>query len=196
MLYMARPRLLVFAGPNGSGKSSITQEIPILGVYINADKIQSELNCDALTAAQSANDARHYCIENRMDFTIETVLSSPYSFDTLEEAHRAGYEITLIYVLTHDPRINVARVAARMAAGGNKVAEEKIIPRYIRSLALLPKALPLCRRALVYDNSGSRDSLALILFLQDGKLVLTPSPFWPETAILALLQGNYQPPNM
>ena len=51
---MAAPQLLVFAGPNGSGKSSITQTIPVTGVYINADKIQEELRCDALTAAQSA----------------------------------------------------------------------------------------------------------------------------------------------
>lgn len=40
------PRLRMFAGPNGSGKSTIKKVIPenLLGVYINPDDIEKEIN--------------------------------------------------------------------------------------------------------------------------------------------------------
>lgn len=43
---LAIPRLRVFAGPNGSGKSTIKDIInaELLGVYINPDEIEKELN--------------------------------------------------------------------------------------------------------------------------------------------------------
>ena len=190
---MAAPQLLVFAGPNGSGKSSITQTIPVTGVYINADKIQEELRCDALTAAQSAAAARNYCIQQRMSFTMETVLSSPFSFDVIQSAFQAGYEITLIYVLTNDPHINAARVASRIAAGGNFVAEEKIIPRYWKSLALLPQVIPLCQRVLIFDNSAERNDGGpdLIISIHNGQTAVSPNAFWSEENIKSLLAGTY-----
>lgn len=190
---MENSNLLVFAGPNGSGKSSITQTLPVTGVYINADKIQEELHCDALTATQSAAAARSYCIQHQMSFTMETVLSSTFSFDVIQSAYQAGYEITLIYVLTNDPRINVARVAARIAAGGNFVAEEKIIPRYWRSLALLPQVIPLCRRVLIFDNSAERNDGKpdLIISIHDGRTAVSPNAFWSEENIKSLLAGTY-----
>ena len=190
---MENSNLLVFAGPNGSGKSSITQTIPVTGVYINADKIQEELHCDALTAAQSAAAARSYCIQHQMSFTMETVLSSPFSFDAIQSAYQAGYEITLIYVLTNDPRINVARVAARIAAGGNSVAEEKIVPRYWRSLALLPQVIPLCRRVLIFDNSAERNDGGpdLIISIHNGQTAVSSNAFWSEENIKSLLAGTY-----
>lgn len=193
---MAAPQLLVFAGPNGSGKSSITQTIPVTGVYINADKIQEELRCDALTAAQSAAAARNYCIQQRMSFTMETVLSSPFSFDVIQSAFQAGYEITLIYVLTNDPHINAARVASRIAAGGNFVAEEKIIPRYWKSLALLPQVIPLCQRVLIFDNSAERNECGpdLIVSIRNDQTAIFPNAFWSEESIRSLLAGTYHPP--
>lgn len=40
------PRLRMFAGPNGSGKSTIKNKLPkqLLGVYLNADDIELEIN--------------------------------------------------------------------------------------------------------------------------------------------------------
>lgn len=190
---MAYYRLLVFAGPNGSGKSSATGEIPVIGNYVNADKIQEELGCDALKAAQIAAQTRQYCIENHMSFTMETVLSSPYSFQVLEEAHREGYEIIMIYVLTNDPQINRRRVAERIKAGGNYVDDEKIEPRYWRSLKLLPEAIALCQRVLIYDNSADRASgkgPELIWSKDGGKMKISPSEFWSYDKIVKLIRGE------
>lgn len=42
---MKTPRLRMFAGPNGSGKSTIKGMVPteLLGVYLNPDEIQKEI---------------------------------------------------------------------------------------------------------------------------------------------------------
>jgi len=43
---MNTPRLRMFAGPNGSGKSTLNSIISkeLLGVYINPDEIEKEIN--------------------------------------------------------------------------------------------------------------------------------------------------------
>jgi predicted ABC-type ATPase len=193
---MASLQLLVFAGPNGSGKSSITTFFPITGNYINADVIQAYLHCDTFTAAKKATATRNYCIEHKQSFTFETVLSSYHSVNTIQEAQRAGYDITMLYVLTCDPKINVSRVNARVAAGGHSVPEDKIISRYTKSLGLLPEVIPLCRRVLIFDNSDDRSSGGspnLIVSIKDGHVSITPTAYWPKENILALLQGKYTP---
>ena len=70
------PEVIVFAGPNGSGKSTITQMTKIGGTYINADDIKRTTLCSDLEAAIKAEELRENMIENRKDFTFETVLST------------------------------------------------------------------------------------------------------------------------
>ncbi len=43
---MSTPRLRMFAGPNGSGKSTLNSIVSqeLLGVYINPDDIEKEIN--------------------------------------------------------------------------------------------------------------------------------------------------------
>ena len=72
-----KPRLLVFAGPNGSGKSTVTSAQKIVGEYVNADRIKQIKGCSDLEAAQEAERLREYLLEHRMDFSFETVLSTP-----------------------------------------------------------------------------------------------------------------------
>lgn len=94
----------VFAGPNGSGKSTITGEVPVIGMYVNADEIQRYLECTPLEAAQNAEALREYCLENDIDFTMETVLSTPRNIKLLQRAKEQGCRIICFYVLTCDQR--------------------------------------------------------------------------------------------
>ena len=43
---MSTPRLRMFAGPNGNGKSTLNSVVSkeLLGIYINADEIEKEIN--------------------------------------------------------------------------------------------------------------------------------------------------------
>ena len=119
--------VLVFAGPNGSGKSTVTAMINKVGEYINADEIARTTGCDNLTAAQTAEKMRNDCIDNKKDFTFETVLSTPRNIELLKRAKENGYFIKSVFVLTASPQINVNRVSQRVANGGHDVPVEKIV---------------------------------------------------------------------
>lgn len=85
------PEVIVFAGPNGSGKSTITQMAKVGGEYINADDIKRTTLCTDLEAAVKAEELREYMIENKKDFTFETVLSTDRNLLLLQKAKEQGY---------------------------------------------------------------------------------------------------------
>ena len=185
--------MLVFAGPNGSGKSTITAKFPVVGDYVNADEIQRKLGCDALTAATIATSTREHLLEAGRDFTFETVLSTPRNIELMVKAREHGYYILCIYVLTRDPTINEARVTARIAKGGNYVEFEKIRPRYIRAMRLIPDLCRAANRVLFFDNTGDRDSGGpyLIAEVIEGEAKIHPCPFWSYEDIQYLLAGKH-----
>ncbi len=69
------PEVIAFAGPNGSGKTTITGMAKTVGEYINADDIKRTILCSDIEAAVKAEELRERMIEQRKDFTFETVLS-------------------------------------------------------------------------------------------------------------------------
>lgn len=147
------PEIIVFAGPNGSGKSTITKMSKIAGEYINADDIKRATLCTDLEAAVKAEELRERMVENKDDFTFETVLSTDRNLLLLQKAKERGFFIRGIYVLTSNADINVARVQAREALGGHGVPEEKIRSRYNRALALIPQLVEVCDVLHIYDNT-------------------------------------------
>ena len=125
----------------------------IVGEYINADDIKRTTLCSDLEAAQRAEDLRESMIAQKKDFTFETVLSTDRNLNLLKKAKDNGYFIRGIYILTSDPGINVARVNAREAMGGHGVPKEKIVTRYNRALALIPRLVDICDILHIYDNT-------------------------------------------
>jgi len=150
---MSKPLILVFAGPNGSGKTTITKHLRCYGVYINADDLKKEYSLTDIEAAQKVEALRNKLLENRADFTFETILSTERNLLLLQKAKKSGYEIHCIYVLTCNADINIARVRSRVLEGGHDVPEDKIRKRYIKALDLLPKIISVCDKMLIYDNS-------------------------------------------
>ena len=148
-----KPEIIVFAGPNGSGKSTITEMASIIEPYINADDIKKTTHCDDLQAAQMADEMRNKLIDERKDFTFETVLSTDRNLKLLQRAKANGYFIKCFYVLTANPQINVSRVKVRAASGGHNVPKDKILTRYDRALKLIPELLEVCDVCHIYDNS-------------------------------------------
>lgn len=145
--------IIVFAGPNGSGKSTITEAAHIIQPYINADEIKKALGCSDQEAAEIADQRRIECIEQKTDFTFETVLSTERKLDLLQDAKSKGYFIRGYFVLTCNAEINVFRVHARVQNGGHGVPDEKIRSRYTKSLLNLPRFIDLCDVCHVYDNT-------------------------------------------
>ena len=117
------PEVIVFAGPNGSGKTTITKMAKTVGEYINADDIKKTTLCTDMEAAVKAEELREKMIEQKKDFTFETVLSTERNLLLLKKAKERGFFIRGIYVLTSNVDINVARISAREALGGHGVQE-------------------------------------------------------------------------
>ena len=108
---------------------------------------------NAYFASVAADFIRQKLIEHSKSFTFETVMSFPDKVEQLRIAQSRGYRTYLYYVATEDPSINISRVRYRISRGGHSVPEEKIAPRYYRSLDLLADAVRATHRAYIFDNS-------------------------------------------
>ena len=177
-----KPTLLVFAGPNGSGKSTATVKYPIPKYYVNADEIERHLGCTQMEAAKTAEKTREYLLAHKESFAFETVLSRDRNINLIRRARECGYFVTMIFVTTKDPRINIQRVQERIAAGGNKVALDKIEPRYWRAMDNIKHVYRLCNWFTLWDNSAPRgegEPVCLAEYSVDG-LHLHPNDSWSE----------------
>jgi predicted ABC-type ATPase len=169
------PFLLVIAGPNGSGKSTLTNYLLEAGIdfgeYINPDEIAATLDLPepvrSKQAQAIADVQRDRCLTSRLSFSFETVMSHRSKVDFMIRADDMGYEVTIYFVCTSDPEINIRRVENRVSRGGHDVPHERIVARYWRTLELLPYAALVARRTVLFDNS------ALVGYLANS---LLPNP--------------------
>lgn len=176
--------ILCLAGPNGSGKSTITQYFEKVGVYTNADDVVTATGLSNEEAAILVDKKRYESIAAKESFSFETVLSSHYKLDILEKAKAEGYFIKCVFVLTTDPLINVARVQARVAAGGHDVDKEKIIQRYYKSLGNIKRLMELCDILHVYDNT---EEPVRIIRKHKEDISILPNELWTEEKLLELI---------
>ena len=179
-----KPMILVLAGPNGSGKSTITQYFDIVGEYTNADDVVASTGMDNVEAAIFVDKKRYAAIDEKRDFTFETVLSSEYKLNILRKAKAEGYFIKCVFILTVDPAINVARVRTRVAQGGHGVEEEKIISRYYKSVSNIKELIELCDILHVYDNTIEP---VRIIRKHKEDFSIFPNDIWDEDKILGLI---------
>ena len=190
-----KPALLVIAGPNGAGKTTITvrlrEERWSEGVeYLNPDEVARDRFGDwnrpdaVLDAARWTDARREELLRLGQGIAFETVFSTPGKVDFVGRAKKAGYFVRVFFVGTSDPCINAARVAARVMGGGHTVPIEKIVSRYVRSIANLAAAIRLSDRVYVYDNSVEHEEARLCVRTQDGLLrkVYSALPEWVAEA--------------
>lgn len=156
------PFLLVLAGPNGSGKTTLTDYLLEAGIdfgeYINPDRIATTLDLPeparSKQAQAIADFQRDRCLADGQSFSFETVMSHPSKVQLMIRADDAGYDVTVFFVCTSDPDINVRRVENRVRTGGHDVPHDRIVVRYWRTLGLLPHAALVARRTVLFDNSA------------------------------------------
>ena len=175
-----RLQAFVIAGPNGSGKSTLIRQLQSEPTvlfpenYINADDIERELTDDSANtksererlAFREARRRRQQFREEGIAHAFETVFSHTSNLLDLQRLRSAGFALTLCWVATQDPSLNVERVHRRVAAGGHDIPEDKIRARYLRSLKFLPRAAEMAHLTYIYDNS---DSLLLIGHFTEGE---------------------------
>lgn len=202
-------RLDLIVGPNGSGKTTFVTEFlsPLLpeSVFVNADEIAKQLWPDedpaprAYEAARIAERTRQALISQGQSFIAETVFSHPSKLDLIRSAQAAGYTVRLQVILVPE-ELTVARVAARVEAGGHSVPIEKIRTRYRRLWPLVVEAMTLADVSVVYDNS-SEPGPRVVARMTRGQVIgtltwpkWTPAPLcqrWADTAYLKAAAKEY-----
>ena len=157
--------LIVFAGPNGSGKSTIMNQF-IKNFNINDFKIVNpdiiaakffagiiDVKQRYLKAFEFANLYLDELINHNEDIVLETVNSTNKYYKYYDKCKEQGYEITIIFVGTNDPEINVNRVLKRVAQGGHDVPKDKIKDRYYKSMNNLFTLACISDVLYIFDNS-------------------------------------------
>lgn len=190
-----KPVLLVIAGPNGAGKTTTTARLRAErwsdGVeYLNPDEVARDRFGDwnspeaILNAARWTACRREELLAANKGIAFETVLSADDKIEFMRRAKEAGYFLRVFFVGTEDPRINASRVAGRVMAGGHTVPIEKIVSRYVRSMANVKTAIRIAHRVYLFDNSVDDVEARLCARIQDGALrkIYGALPQWVQAS--------------
>lgn len=183
---MGRPVLQVLAGVNGAGKSSIGGYlVERAGVtWFNPDTFARELaaatgcNPETANAAAWAEGIRRLdqAVAGSRNFAFETTLGGETVTARLLAA-TASHEVRIWYCGLTSAELHIARVQARVAAGGHAIPEAKIRERFTRSRVNLLRLMPRLSHLLVFDNSVEADKAGKIpdplqvLELDGGRLL-------------------------
>jgi predicted ABC-type ATPase len=154
----------------------------------------SRTEVNSYFASVAVDFLRQKLLESKISFTFETVMSHSSKVELLAQARREGYRTYLYFIATDDPEINISRVHNRVKLGGHAVPEDRIAPRYHRSLDLLMDAICHANRAYVFDNSReSQDAsgtwIAEITEGRELELKSNQIPAWFKRAVLNKIQS-------
>lgn len=205
---MADPAIYVLAGVNGSGKSSIGgATLESRGViYYNPDEGAKRLKGIHPNMSQRMANGHAWtlgkemlekAIAQRENFAFETTLGGRTMTHLLIEAAQAGIKVRVWYVGLESVELNIARVKARVDAGGHAIPEDDIRKRWDGSRRNLIKLLPHIDSLRLYDNSEDADPKTgkppqpkLLLHIDARKLVgpdLSDAPEWAKPIVAGAL---------
>ena len=138
----SKPVALILAGPNGAGKTTVSSVFVGPDVeFVNADIIGADLRRDDpnragadVTAGRIVSARLRELAAERRSFCFETNLASPGLVGRIDAWRADGYEVRLVFVSLPNVDLALARVAARVAAGGHDVPEETVRRRFTAGL--------------------------------------------------------------
>jgi len=200
------PEFYIVAGAPGTGKS---RAFPVSGFgvdFFNADDRAAELNGGSYHGisldlrAQVNLEFEHFVqshIEQRRSLAIETTLRSRITFDQIVAAKPQGFRVTMLYIGTEDPELNLDRIAVRWSLGYHAAPREVLLGIHMQSLANLriacEKAFLGFLRLIVFDNTPFGELPVPICEIAYGDVreLVQPLPEWAE---LALREADFRYP--
>ena len=196
---MVRPFLYVLAGVNGAGKSSIGGHLlREAGLdWFNPDTYARALVQQLGTPQAQANGQAwqegvrrlQAALAEGHNHAFETTLGGASITAMLHEAS-ATHDVLMWFCGLSSPEQHIARVKARVQAGGHPINEADIRRRWPLAQQNLIGLMPVLAALQVYDNSADAaagEAVAdpvLVLQLQDGVLE------WPQADDLEQLRGT------
>jgi predicted ABC-type ATPase len=206
---MPRPVLFVLAGVNGAGKSSIGGHLLARAglSWFNPDTYARELVAATGCSQVDANAAAWQEGLRRLDDALaqgrhhafETTLGGATMAARIRDAAQT-HDVMLWYCALASPEQHIARVGARVAAGGHDIPEAKVRERWTTSLRNLIALLPHLAHLQVYDNSAEAapgspvPDPVLVAEMRGGRLVapttlagLQRTPDWAKPLLEAAL---------
>ncbi|AEG91194.1 AAA family ATPase [Ramlibacter tataouinensis] len=161
---MPRPVLYVLAGVNGAGKSSVGGHLLTRAglAWFNPDTFARELAeltaCDMTHANglawQEGMRRLQEAVRQGHSHAFETTLAGRSMPAAIREAART-HDVLVWFCGLPSPEAHIARVKARVAAGGHDIPEPKIRERYPAALENLIALLPHLAALQLYDNSAT-----------------------------------------
>lgn len=209
---MSRPVLFVLTGVNGAGKSSIGGYLLQQAGFdwFNPDCFARELVATTGCDQTRANALAWQEGMRRLDDALAT--GRTYAFETTLggnevparlKAATATHDVIVWFCGLRSPEQHIARVRARVAAGGHDIPEPKIRERWARARANLIALMPDLAYLRVFDNSTDAQPGASVpdpvpvLEMQHGRLLWpTDAADWRNTPDWAkpLLEAALAPP--
>jgi predicted ABC-type ATPase len=158
-----RPTIFVLAGVNGAGKSSVGGNLLIANklTWFNPDSYARELvELTGISMEEANGHAWQFgrqqleaAIAARTNFAFETTLGARTIPDLLLRACTT-HNVMTWYCGLDSPELHLARIRARVAAGGHDIPEAKVRERWVHSRLNLIRLLPYFAHLQVFDNSA------------------------------------------
>ncbi len=188
---------IFYCGTNGAGKSTLRSfNRDSVQIVIDSDHIAMQINPENprladIEAGRKAIELFKFAIKNNISFSMESTLSGKSILQRMEIAKKNFYT-RLNYIGVDDPKINIARVKARVKAGGHFIDEETIKRRYQISRENLIQAILLNDETFIYDNSSDSPKIQLVISANKTVTKLTDKlPQWCEDLVNELLILGY-----
>jgi len=158
------PNIYLVAGCNGAGKTTASYtmlpEMLECKEFVNADSIAAGISpfqpeSVSFEAGRIMLQRIEQLVKSKIDFAIETTLSSKNYLSKAKEWQKQGYEIILIFFWLNNPSLAIERIAERVRKGGHFKPGDIVIRRYHRGLKnLFNHFIPLSDYWLLIDNSN------------------------------------------
>ena len=157
------PKIIIPAGPNGAGKTTFAREfLPNEAAcqrFINVDLIAEGLSpfnpeIAAFKAGRLMVQEIATHVRRRESFAFETTLSGIRYARLIPQWKKKGFSVKLIFLKLPNAEMAIARVAARVAQGGHKVAAPVIRRRFVTGWQNFQEIYkPLVNAWILYDNA-------------------------------------------
>jgi len=157
--------LYIISGCNGAGKTTasftVLPEILNCREFVNADEIARGISpfkpeSVAIQAGKIMLNRIDELLLQKVDFAIETTLTTKSYLNTIRKAKALGYQVTLLFFWLNDVELAIERVKTRVLEGGHNIPEDVIRRRYVKGMQNLPQFINYADFWFVLNNSNEK----------------------------------------